>query len=403
MAELKPRAFLLMPYIPYPVDRGTYQRVYHLFLELCQCYEVDLVCLQSDGGARSMEAFKAHTRRCLAIPFEHPPWPKLFPQRLLNPLPTTALHWQSESVYAQLEQFVAGQQYERVIFIDLVMWPYIRRLFPQHPHRIIDRSRVDWLFQLEEFRTLDCGWRQRWLRRENLYKLARLEREAYAGVAGMVVCGSDDLDFLQQRLGDASKIFVLPNGYNENYFDPARWPRQPTPSPSILFCGALDYSPNIDAIDWFAEQVWPQLRSALPDLSWQIVGKSSGAHAQRWASLEGVELIGEVEDVRPYYQSAWLQVVPLRIGGGTRLKIVESLGMCCPVVSTTLGAQGLDLQSGRELLLADGAQAFGEQVLRLLSDLDLSAALQDAGSRTVRAQYRWQQLGQKLNTYLQQL
>lgn len=402
MAEPKPRAFLLMPYIPYPVDRGTYQRVYHLFLELCQRFEVDLVCLQSDDGARSMQAFEAHTRRCMAIPFEHPAWPKLFPQRLLNPLPTTALHWQCASVTAALEQFVAGQDYARVIFIDLVMWPYIRQLFPQHPHRIMDRSRVDWLFQLEEYRTLDCGWRQRLLRRENLYKLARLEREAYAGVRGMVVCGADDRDFLQARLGEASKVFVLPNGYNEKYFDPDQWPRHPTPSPSILFCGALDYSPNIDGIEWFAEQVWPQLRRALPELSWQIVGKSPGARAQRWASLDGVELIGEVEDVRPYYQSAWLQVVPLRIGGGTRLKIVESLGMRCPVVSTSLGAQGLELQPERELLLADGAQAFVQQVLRLLGDPALSGALQEAGCRRVRAQYRWEQLGQQLNTYLLQ-
>ena len=388
-----------MPYIPYPVDRGTYQRVYHLFLELTQCFEVDLVCLQEDA-ARTMEPFEAHTRRCLAIPFQHPDWPKLFPDRLLNPLPTTVAHWQAEGVEATLAEFIEGQDYERVLFVDLVLWPYVQRLFPHHPQRIMDRSRVDWLFQTEEYAILNCGWKERFLRKENLMKLARLEREAYAGVSGMVVCGEDDRVFLADKLGEAEKVFVLPNGYSEAYFDADFWPRQPSHTGSILFCGALDYSPNVDAIDWFADEIWPQIRQAMPEVIWQIVGKSPDHRSARWGALDGVELIGEVPDVRPYYQSAWLQVVPLRIGGGTRLKIVESLAMCCPVVSTRLGAQGLGLKDGEDLLLADQAAAFAARVLELLTDSARCGALQQTGLRSVCEQYKWSQLGLKLNEYI---
>jgi len=214
----KKRVFLFMPYIPYPVDRGTYQRVYHLFVELARAFEVDLACLQ-DEEKRPMDAFVPLTNRCIAIPFDHPPWKKLFPDRLRDPLPTTVHHWQAEGVKEQLATFVEGETYDRVIFIDLVLWPYIRELFPNHPKKIMDRSRVDWLFQTEELKTLKVGLLNRFLRWENLRKIAKLERAVYRELAGMIVCGIDDRTFLEERLGDARKVFVLANGFNEDYFD----------------------------------------------------------------------------------------------------------------------------------------------------------------------------------------
>jgi glycosyltransferase involved in cell wall biosynthesis len=398
----KSRAFLFMPYIPFPVDRGTYQRVYHLFVELSKAFDVDLVCLQEDSS-RSMEPFVSCTSRRLAIPFQNAPWQKLIPDRLLNPLPTTVQHWQVDGVAGALREFVKGQNYDRVIFIDLVLWPYIKALFPEHPAIVMDRSRVDWLFQTEELKTLKLGLRERLLRKENLHKIAKLEREAYEAVAGMIVCGLDDRTFLQNKLGKSEKVFVLANGYNEVFFDAKQHPRQLTDQPSFLFCGALDYSPNVDAIDWFADEIWPRIHREMPEAIWRIIGKSPDARSVRWGKLDGVELVGEVPDVRPYYQSSWAQVVPLRIGGGTRLKIVESLGMRCPVVSTTIGAQGLDLPPGESILLVDDARGFAETVVCLLRDADLRQHLEANGVEVVQQNYRWEQLGQKLTTYLETL
>lgn len=402
MSAKRPKVFLFMPYIPFPVDRGTYQRVYHLFVELAKSFEVDLVCLQEDSS-RNLEAFESQTARRLAIPFQNAPWQRLFPERLLNPLPTTVQHWQVDGVAEALAEFTEGQHYDRVIFIDLVLWPYIRQLFPEHPFRIMDRSRVDWLFQTEELNTLQLSLKERLLRRENLNKIARLEREAYEELSGMIVCGWDDKTFLEKQLGDAKKVFVLANGYNEAFFDPLTHPRKLTEVPSILFCGALDYSPNVDAVDWFADSIWPQIYKQMPEARWRIVGKSPDARSRRWAAMRGVELIGEVPDVRPYYQSSWLQVVPLRIGGGTRLKIVESLGMRCPVVSTTLGAQGLDLKDGADLLLADREEDFASAVVQLLRDSPAREQIAETGHQTVQANYRWEQLGSLLSDYLLKL
>ena len=402
MGAEKPSVFMFMPYIPFPVDRGTYQRVFHLFVELSKSFNIDLVCLQEDAN-RSMEPFKPLTNRCLAIPFENAPWQRLIPNRLLNPLPTTVQHWQAEGVLDALQEFVADRVYERVIFIDLVLWPYIRKLFPNHPCCIMDRSRVDWLFQSEELNTLTLNWRERLLRKENLWKIARLERSAYKKLAGMIVCGWDDRNFLNSKLGEADKVFVLANGYNDTFFNVEEHPRNLTSDPSILFCGALDYSPNVDAIDWFVDQIWPSVHKQMPQARWKIIGKSPDARSKRWAKSAGVEFIGEVDDVRPYYQSSWLQVVPLRIGGGTRLKIVESLGMCCPVISTTLGAQGLDLTDGKDIVLADTEAAFAEAIVRILKDPAKRSSMEQSGLVAVRENYRWEQLGEKLNEYLLKL
>ncbi|MGZ0655017.1 glycosyltransferase family 4 protein [Coraliomargarita sp. W4R72] len=398
----KPRAFLFMPYIPFPVDRGTYQRVYHLFVELAKSYDVDLACLQEDPE-RDMQPFVPLTQRRLAIPFKNAPWQKLFPDRLLNPLPTTVEHWQVDGVSEALREFVAGQNYDRVIFIDLVLWPYIKELFPEHPNLVMDRSRVDWLFQTEELNTLPLTLRERLLRKENLRKIAKLEREAYAAVSGMIVCGWDDRDFLQKKLGESEKVFVLANGFNEVFFDANEHPRKLTEVPTFLFCGALDYSPNVDAINWFADEIWPLIHQVMPEIIWRIIGKSPDARSEAWGKLEGVDLVGEVPDVRPYYQSSWAQVVPLRIGGGTRLKIVESLGMRCPVVSTTLGAQGLDLPPEETILLADEPQSFADALIRVLRDSDLRQHLEVNGLKVVQENYRWEQLGQKLTTYMKSI
>lgn len=398
------RLLMVMPYVPYPVDRGTYQRVYHLLLELAQRYRVDLVCLQEAGeGARPIAPLLAHVERGVGLPFRHPPWPKLVPERLFEPLPTTVRHWWDAEVLAGMEAFVAGQDYAVIYYMDLVLWPYIEKLFGGHRCIVMDRSRVDWLFQTEELNTLRLSLGERLLRKENLWKVARLERRVYGAIKSMIVCGPDDKTYLRNKLGTDKKIYVLANGYNPQYFAVKHYPRKTEAQPTLLFCGALDYTPNTDGIHWFAEKIWPKVRERVPEARWWIVGKSPGKVARACGALPGVELVGEVPDVREYYQRAWLQVVPLRIGGGTRLKIVESLAMECPVVSTRLGAQGLELAPGRDILLEDSEAGQAAAVVRLLSDREALLALAAAGRRAVEGQYTWGQLGGYLHTHLEGL
>ena len=400
----KPRLLMLLPYVPYPLDRGTYQRVYHLARELGHYFAIDLFCLsEGSDGASKQEHFMRFCERVEFVPFMHPPWAKLFPDRLLNSLPSTVLHWQCPAVAQRLLDFVAQREYELLSFCDLVLWPYVEALPLKPPTLVMDRSRVDWLFQQEELQLLPLSRKERLLRQENLFKIAQLERRVYQELALEVVCGLDDKTFLEHKLGDSERVEVLPNGYAEDYFDVQQWPRALTAEPSLLFCGALDYSPNVEGLRWFIDEIHPQIAAALPSYRLFIIGKSPTDEVLGWQARAQVEVIGEVPDVRPWYQQAWGQVVPLRIGGGTRLKIVESLAMQCPVISTTIGAQGLELYDEQHLLLADTPASMAKACLRLLQDAALREGLTEGGYQQVCTHYRWSQLGQRLASIYQQL
>lgn len=398
------RLLIILPYVPWPLMRGTYQRVYHLAEELANHFEVDLFCLSSDDDdANHLPRFQGFCKRVHFEPFRHGPWAPFLTDRLWHPLPVTVRHWWSEKVLESLRAFTANQHYDVVDFCDLVLWPYVKEVFPNHHARVMDRSRVDWLFQTEILNTVQQGFIGKCMLRENLWKIARLEREVRQQLALTVVCGPDDRSFLEQKLGPSPRIFVLPNGANTEFFNSSQWPPLPTTQPSALFCGALDYLPNTDGLAWYFEHIHPLVIAQCPSFQVILVGKNPTAEVKSYASQPGVEFAGEVPDVRPFYQKAWMQIVPLRIGGGTRLKIAEGLAMANPVISTTLGAQGLALNHQRHLLLADQPSDFANAILRYIEDSTLRHDHATAGRDQILATYTWQALGNQLADRLNSL
>lgn len=386
----------ILPYVPWPLRRGTYQRVYHLAEQLGQRFEMDLFCLSSEPEDCAHEdRFEGFCNRVKFEPFQHQDWPSFWTDRLWNPVPVTVRHWWDEKVRDSLQRFAGNKQYDVIWFCDLVLWPYVKEVFPNHPVRVMDRSRVDWLFQTEELNTLKLTPLERLKRRENLHKIAKLEREVWEDLALTVVCGPDDKTFLCERGGPGERIFVLANGANTDFFDVFKWPPQPTAYPSALFCGALDYTPNTDGLRWYFESIHDQILAQCPEFRVILVGKNPTEEMRALANRPGVEFVGEVEDVRPYYQKSWLQIVPLRIGGGTRLKIAEGLSMANPVVSTTLGAQGLDLVHDRDVLLGDSDAEFADAVLRYLRSGELRRTHSLAGREAIHRNYTWEALGRK--------
>ncbi len=395
------RLLVLLPYVPYPLDRGTFQRVYHLTRELARHHEVDLFCLDTENRAAGAEEMRRFCRHVEVAPFDHGAWPRFFPDRIFEPLPTTVVHWLSESVAARLASFAQRHAYDLVYFCDLVLWPYVRAVLSYLP-TVMDRSRVDLLFQQEELAALPLSWKERFLRRENLRKLRRLEQSAALGLAGTVVCGPDDEQFLRTQVRADANITVIPNGVAPELFSPLACPGHADHAPTLLFCGAMDYSPNIDGLRWYFSACDAAVRAAVPDRRILLVGRDPSPEVRALADLPGVTVTGGVPDVRPYYRRAWAQIVPLRIGGGTRLKIVESLALGTPVVSTAIGAQGLDLCDGAQISLADTPDAFARSTIELLRDEALRRNLADAGGRRVFERYTWPRLGRQLSDFLRQ-
>ena len=300
-----------------------------------------------------------------------------------------------------LDKTLAGGNYDFVHACDIVLAQYFMRKHRNIP-LVVDRSRVDLQFQLMEHKRMNFSFRTKLLRCEGYAKMWLFERAVARRAALEVVCGPDDEIFLRRYVRKDMPISVLVNGVDLEFFQPGSSSEPRAEKPTLIFCGAMDYNPNIDALRWYFQEIHEPLRKLVPDLRVLVVGKQPADEVVAYGKKPNVMVTGGVPDVRPFYRKAWLQIVPLRIGGGTRLKIVESLAMGTPVVSTIIGAQGLDLQHGHDILLADSSEDFALETARALLDAQIRNNLERNGLTTVQSRFSWTTLGRQLSAIYEQ-
>ncbi|GAJ23971.1 unnamed protein product, partial [marine sediment metagenome] len=185
-----------------------------------------------------------------------------------------------------------------------------------------------------------------------------------------------------------SKVAVIPNGVDIRYFESSAEAKSMERPEALLFIGSMAYAPNQDAVFFFHREVWPLLEANFPDLKWWIVGRDPSAEVQSLASTN-IRVTSWVEDVRPYMAASQAMVVPLRSGGGSRLKILEAMAARLPVVSTTIGAEGLSVSDGKDILLADESRQFADTVTRLFQEPSLAQRMRTNGRHLVEARYDW--------------
>ncbi|MGA9393415.1 MAG: glycosyltransferase family 4 protein [Candidatus Sulfotelmatobacter sp.] len=221
----------------------------------------------------------------------------------------------------------------------------------------------------------------------------------YLRLADLVLTVSEtDRDAFSSIL-DPEKIAVIPTGVDVDYFQPS--PEKEAAN-SLVFTGSMDWLPNEDAIFYFADAILPLIKQRFPDISLKVVGRNPSRNLQALAASEKcIELTGWVNDIRPFLARGAVCVVPLRIGGGTRLKIFEAMAMGKAVVSTSVGAEGLAVQSGENILLADTPNDFAESVISLLTHQGRRQQLGTAARTLVQEDYSWTKVAQDFSSALQ--
>ncbi len=388
---------VIYPYIPYPIDRGTYQRTFHLLRELAREHTVDLIAL-SENGERLEErhVFEEFCRDVRFVPFEHPAWPKLIPHRLFSRTPSSIKHWNLPHIAEAIRDQLKRNHYDLVHVCDIVLAQYFLDEHKDIPLSI-DRSRVDLQFQTQQAAFSARTLKEKFLAWESLVKMRGFEKRVAKRSQLQVLCGPDDEVFVRKHISKTAALKVVANGVDLDYFRATVEPAPRSAQPTVLFCGAMDYTPNVDALRWFFGEIHERLLQRVPSLQVLIVGKSPTPEVQAYAQLPGVSVTGGVPDVRPYYRRAWLQMVPLRIGGGTRLKIVESLAIGTPVVSTTIGAQGLGLTHGANILLADTPATFADEIVSALQSPPLREHLRNKGICIAKDRFGWRSIGAGLS------
>jgi glycosyltransferase involved in cell wall biosynthesis len=220
-------------------------------------------------------------------------------------------------------------------------------------------------------------------------KLAAYERQVCRAADRVIAVSEADRDALL-RLIPGAEITVVPNGVDLAFLSPGVVPPLPgLQAPALVFTGKMDYRPNVDAVLWFVEAVLPLITAQAPAAHLYVVGQQPHARLAGLAGHPAVTVTGRVPDVRPYIAGAAVYVVPLRIGGGTRLKVLEAMAMGQAIVSTRLGCDGFPFEDGREVVFADDPAAFAAHVLALVQDRARAAALGQRARAYVAAHFGW--------------
>jgi glycosyltransferase involved in cell wall biosynthesis len=260
--------------------------------------------------------------------------------------------------------------------------------FPREAAVVLDEQNVEYEIQRRTASMAESLPRRIYNYIDSL-KLQREEERSWRSVDACAVTSPRD-EAAVRRANSRMRTAVVPNAVDVNFFAPGGRPEPKT----LVFFGTISYFPNTDGLTFFLDEVMPIVRRRHPGLRLLVVGASPPPAIQRRAAPD-VILTGMVDDVRPYLARASAVIAPLRIGGGTRLKILEAMAMGKAVVSTSLGAEGLAVTHERDIILADGAGAFADAIDRVL-DQDLAASLGSAGRRLVEDNYDWRHSARKL-------
>lgn len=238
---------------------------------------------------------------------------------------------------------------------------------------------------------------KKWYIRRQMEKMERFERGAFGSADGATAVSERDAEVIRS-FNPRMLVSVIDNGVDLDYFAAATDDRRR--SSKLVFTGAMDWRPNQDAVMFFVDAVYPLLREKYPGIEAAFVGRNPPGQIARLGTMAGITVTGTVDDIRPHVRDAAVYVVPMRIGGGSRLKILEALAMGIPVVSTTVGAEGLDVMDGENILIADSPVEFVRQVGNLLGNRELAARLGSAGRELVERRYGWDFIAGKLERFL---
>lgn len=386
------RILALTSWWPEPADNGIKLRLSRLLRSLAGGHELHLATLcQAPPAAGQRLAALAYCASAEAEPAREAQVDRAAQlSSLWSARPASVRATWSEDFAALVRRRAAQVRPDVVLAFELAMAPYAL-LAPGAP-RILDDLEMATLYDAFAAAT---GRRRlrRWL---TLTKHRAYVRQLLRGFAGYTVVSPREAALARPLAPAGMPALVVPNGADVDRALPDVAPDPDT----LIYPGALSYAANLDAMQYFIGSILPLVRAARPVARLRITGRATPAQIAALPASDGVEFTGFVPEIKALVARSWAEVVPLRTGSGTRLKILEALALGTPVVSTTKGAEGLELVHGRDLLVADTPEAFAAATVALLSQPGLRAALGEAGRRSVVARYNWSVIGGQLDDLL---
>ena len=396
----------ITPRLPYPLDTGAKIRTFHLIKNVSKFHSVTLLSFyEKQEELDYIPKLQEYCKEIIPILNRSTHGIHLLGRlalSLIDTLPFCVAKYTSESMRYELERLLKGRKFDVVHFDHLHMGQYLSSI--DGLPTVVDGHNVEYRI-----------WQRYWQKEGNPAKKAYIGQQArklkkfeakicqnaslYTTVSEM-----DRSEVLS--IASKAKVAVIPNGVDTNYFHPTSYNLSPTASNlqpnSLVFVGSMDWLPNDDAMTYFCQEIFPLIEKEIPDVKLYIVGRNPSSRLSRYQK-QNIIITGLVPDVQPYMAKAAVSIAPIRIGGGTRLKILEAMAMKKPVISTSVGAEGIETTPGKDIIIADDPIDFAKGVIHILKNPELGEKLGENGRKLVKEKYEWEIIGKKLSMIYEDL
>ncbi|MFL6352126.1 MAG: glycosyltransferase [Bryobacteraceae bacterium] len=387
----------------HPADRGGHIRTLEMLKCLHRRHEIHYVAFDDGKNAEGLDRSSEYCSRAYPVTHSVPPHRSLrFMGQLFegffSPVPVAVERYTSARMRRRIEEVLEQQMFDTLVCDFLFPAPNL----PDVSRSVLFQHNVESMI-----------WRRHVEHANNPVKKAYFElqaqrmhvfEESICRRAGQIIAVSEADRGTMQRLFGVERVTSIETGVDTAYFTPcaAATPKEKPVVADLIFTGSMDWLPNIDAMQFFAAEVLPHIRKKRPDCRLVVAGRRPTSVVQELAKRDsGIIVTGTVPDIRPYLWGSRVSVVPLRIGGGTRLKIFEAMAARVPVVSTSIGAEGLPLQHGKDIAIADSPELFARCCLDLLADADLRGHRANQAWDVVSSRFSWEAVSKEFESALE--
>jgi polysaccharide biosynthesis protein PslH len=398
------KILFVTPFLPSPPRFGGQRRLDGLMRSLAAKHELSVISFSASDEftASSLRETQAYCKQVITFPDME--YRAQRDKRLLQARSLLSrrsyehlLVVRHREFAARLQQLVDSNDFDIVQVEFCQMAAFHLRLQPSRRFRcVLDEHNIEFDI-VRRTAEAEASPMRRLYSMVDWRKLKREERQAWVRFDGVSLTSQRDADMLAE-LEPKTPRAVVPNGVDIELFRPNSNPVEPD---TLLFFGAMNYYPNHDGINYFVEQIWPRILAKRPSTKLWVVGPAPEAVTR--LRSESIDVTGFVDKVEPYLDRAAAVIVPLRLGGGTRLKIVEAMSKAKPIISTHVGAEGIDVVDGEHALLSDDPQGFADHVENVLQDPKLATRLGQAARGLAEARYSWPALVSGLEGFYKQL